>query len=352
MYTATNGINSPSRIQNPYAPSVAASSVSKSFSDNISEAIYTPLAGSQSESQNGVTPENFYDTLADLAVSPRVENKFLDMYVSSSANLCRISDSDSALLRSDPEKFRMDVSSRHALNKSRAEQKRDCICISIGAGEFPQFMKEIRQDLANGLSLIDALQNRSDAHHENYHPEGLSNDQADVFYIDPKNGDVVTVSPKSRVVLTADYNTFFTDEDAGLELADDLATFLRYAAFGQEEDDPERVEQLMSYLQSKQAYANYDRYIFDLDGNESVDNTAMANQILARLIAAGVLKGDDEEEEGEAIDGLIEAIRIHQEELRENKIDAEGSARVIAEIQEIMDSDKIEWDRQDLKSAI
>lgn len=164
-----------------------------------------------------------------------------------------------------------------------------------------------------------------------------------MFYVDPKNGDVVTVWPKSRVTLTADYNAFFTDEDAGLELADDLATFLRYAAFGQEDDDPERVEQLMFYLKSKQAYANYDRYIFDLDGNESVDNTAMANQILARLIAAGLLKGDDdEEEEGEAVDGLIEAIRIHQEELRENKIDTEASERIIDEIQEIMNSDRIE----------
>lgn len=341
MYTATNLINSPSRIQNPYAPSVAASSISKRFSDSVAEAIYTPLAGSQSESQYGVTPENFYDTLADLAVSPRAENKFLDMYVSSSAHLCCFSDSDRALLRSNPEEVILDVSYRHSLKKSQVEKKVDGILVPIGAGEFPRFMEEIRQDLANGLSLTDALQNRIDAYKKTYHMEGISNDNADLFYIDPKNGDVVTVWQKGRVTYTKDYNTNFTDEDAGLELADDLATFLRYAAFGQEEDDPERVEQLMSYLQSKQAYANYDRYIFDLDGNESVDNTAMANQILARLIAAGVLKGDDDEEEGEAIDGLIEAIRIHQEELRENKIDAEASERIIAEIQEIMDSEKI-----------
>lgn len=342
MYTATNVINSPSRIQNPYASSVAASSISKSFSDNIAEKIYTPTAVSQSESQNGVTPENFYDTLADLAVSPRVENKFLDMYVSSSAHLCCYSYSERALIRSDPERFTMDVSYRNGLKKIRAEKKVDGILVPIGAGEFPRFMEEIRLDLANGLSLTDALQNRIDAYKKTYHMEGISNDNADLFYIDPKNGDVVTVCQKGRVTLTADYNTEFTDEAAGLELADDLATFLRYAAFGQQEDDPERVEQLMSYLQSKQAYANYDRYIFDLDGNESVDNTAMANQILAMLIAAGVLKGDDdEEEEGEAIDGLIEAIRIHQEELRENKIDTEASERIIAEIQEIMDSEKI-----------
>ncbi len=58
------------------------------------------------------------------------------------------------------------------------------------------------------------------------------------------------------------------------------------------------------------------------------------------MIAAGVLKGDDEDdkdEKEEAVDGLMEAIRIHQEELRENKIDAEGSEKTIAEIQEIKD---------------
>lgn len=349
MYTATNMIAAPSRFQNPYASSVAASSLSKKFSDSIAE-IYTPTAGSKSESQNGVTPENFYGALADLAVSPREENKFVDMYVSSSANLYRFSDSDRKLLRSDSEEVSMGVSARNGFKKEQAMKKRGCIEVPIGAGEFPQFMEEIRQDLANGLSLVDALQNRIDAYKKNYHTQGIGSNNADLFCIDPKNGDVVAVWSKGRVF--HDYDAYFTDEAAGLELADDLATFLRYAAFGQEEDDPERVEQLMSYLKSKQAYANYDRYIFDLDGDESVDNTAMANQILARLIAAGVLKGDDEEEEGEAIDGLIEAIRIHQEELRENKIDSEGSARVIAEIQEIMDSNRIEQNSENFNSAI
>lgn len=342
MYSVSNATNRSALFQNVYTPSAASSSFSKKCSDNIAEEIYAPSAVSRSESQNDVIPDNFYDTLAELTVFPREENKFEDMYVRSSANLCRISDSDRELLRSGTEEVSMAVSNRYGLKKEQAEKNKGCICIPIGAGGFPQFMEDMRQDLANGLSLTDALQNRVDAYKENYHTQGIGSNNADLFCIDPKNGDVVAVWSKGRVIHTSDLDAYFTDEAAGLELADDLATFLRYAAFGQEKDDPERVEQLMSYLQSKQAYANYDRYIFDLDGDESVDNTAMANQILARLIAAGVLKGDDEEEEGEAIDGLIEAIRIHQEELRENKIDAEGSARVIAEIQEIMDSDKKE----------
>lgn len=58
------------------------------------------------------------------------------------------------------------------------------------------------------------------------------------------------------------------------------------------------------------------------------------------MIAAGVLKEDNEGEEKEnekAVDGLMEVIRIHQEELRESKIDLEESKKTIAEIQEIID---------------
>ena len=61
------------------------------------------------------------------------------------------------------------------------------------------------------------------------------------------------------------------------------------------------------------------------------------------MIAARVLKSDDEEEEEkeeekeEAVDGLIESIRSHQEELRKNKTDMEGSEKIISEIQEIID---------------
>lgn len=63
---------------------------------------------------------------------------------------------------------------------------------------------------------------------------------------------------------------------------------------------------------------------------------------MQRLIAAGVLKGEDEEEEQEeAVDELMEAIRIHQEELRENKINAEGSEKTITEIQEIIERNKL-----------
>ena len=123
-----------------------------------------------------------------------------------------------------------------------------------------------------------------------------------------------------------------------MELADDFATFLRYVAFAQEDDDPERVASLISYIKDKQAYANYDRYIFDYDLDESVDNDTMANLIIANLTAAGVLKGEDDEEDEEVIDALMEAVKEHQETLREDMIDREKSELAIEEMKEILDS--------------
>ena len=107
----------------------------------------------------------------------------------------------------------------------------------------------------------------------------------------------------------------------------------------QKDDDPERVEAIFSYIKDKQAFTNYDRYIFDSDLDESVDNDAMANLIIANLTAADVLKGeDDEEEEEEAIDALMEAVKEHQETLREDMIDREKSELAIEEIREILDN--------------
>ena len=117
-------------------------------------------------------------------------------------------------------------------------------------------------------------------------------------------------------------------------MADDLNTFLRYAVFSQNDDDPERVSELISYIKNKQAYANFDRFLAD-------DEKGVSETILQNLIDAGVLKGDDEdedEEEEKAVDGLMEAIRVHQEELKENKLNIEESQKAVAELREMLDS--------------
>ena len=337
MYSVSNLSNSSSLLQNVYTKPANSGSF-KEYSEALAENIYAPTAGSRYSAQFGnIIPENFYDVLADQAPSIPSKDDFKDMYVRASANRLRTSTSDEALLISGQKSY-MDLCYTYSSKKDRAIRSQNCICVPIGAGGFPQFMENIRQDLAEGLTLTDALQNRIDEYKEKNNTQGIANSNADLFYIDPESGEVAAVYQKARVTGTNDHDTHFTDEDAALELADDLATFLRYAAFGSDEDDQEKVEQLMSFLSRKQAYANYDRFIFDEDEDISVDNAGMARQIIAALTAAGVLKDEEEDEEEEAVDGLMEAIRVHQEELRENKIDIEESEKAIAEIREMLDS--------------
>lgn len=141
----------------------------------------------------------------------------------------------------------------------------------------------------------------------------------------------MSADPISRTYHGDSFDEELSDVEAVMELADDLATFLKYAVFSQDSDNPQKVNELFSFIKNKQDYANYDRFL--------TEDEEAADAIFQSLIAAGVLKGDDEEEEKkeETVDGLMEAIRIHQEELRENKIDMEESKKIIAEIQEIID---------------
>lgn len=208
-----------------------------------------------------------------------------------------------------------------------------CIIVPLGAGELPEFIDYVLDSLKNGISFEQTLQNHLDKQ-PLINGELLAQRNNDWFLVNPSNGDVMCALKGGRVQTGSVAMDEVIDREAVYELADDLNTFLRYAAFPQDNDDSEKVKDLISYIKNKQAYANFDRFL--ADGKKGITDA-----ILETLIAAGVLKGDDEEEEqeGEAVDELMEAIRIHQEELRENKIDAEGSERAIAEIREIIGSE-------------
>ena len=214
----------------------------------------------------------------------------------------------------------------------RDASKAGCIIVPLGAGELPQFMDYVLDSLQNGVSFEQTLKNHLDKQ-PLFNGELLGQRNNDWFLVNPSNGDVMCALKGGRVQTGSVASDEVVDREAVYELADDLNTFLRYAAFPQSDDDPERVKELFSYIKNKQAYSNLDRFL--ADGEEGVVDT-----IIQSLIAAGVLKGDDEDdkdEKEEAVDGLMEAIRIHQEELRENKIDAEGSEKTFAEIKVIKD---------------
>lgn len=272
--------------------------------------------------------EDFYSELEARAVSSteyiaKQKEKFTDMYITSTAHKY-FSDNQSRA-----------GSSLGLLNlrveNARIASNAGCMLIPIEAGELPQFMETIQTSLNNGISLEDILKQKYSEHISKYGEEGHTNSFADWFAINTSTGEVMSADPISRTYHGDSFDEEILDIESVMELADDLATFLRYAVFSQETDDPEKVDEILCFIKNKQAYANYNRFITD-GGNETTNNI-----IIERLIAAGVLKSDDDEEKEEAVDELMETIRIHQEELRENKIDKEGSEKIIAEIQEIID---------------
>ena len=329
-------------LQNIYAPSAAVKSSSKNDFSAAIDIVFAPSAAEKYEQTggSGITADNLYDILAERAKTSAgnlAEYDFSDMYVRSSAHQYQLTESQRNMIRQNGHELHVNKVSQLLVTGHEAAKAAGCICVPIGAGELPQFMDDIMQALSDGVSLTEALQNKVEDFKKAQNTPDISNSKADLLYVNPANGEVVHVWGKKRVLGNNDFDGRFTDDDAALELADDLATFLRYVAFPQEDDDPEEVASLISYIKDKQAYANYDRYIFDNNLDESVDNDAMANLIIANLTAAGVLKGeDDEEEEEEAVDALMEAVKEHQETLREDMIDREKSELFIAEIEEIL----------------
>ena len=330
-------------LQNIYAPSASAKSSSKK---DDSAAIDTAFAHSAAEKyeqtgSHAVTADNLYDILAQRAKTPAeklAEYDFSDMYVRSTAHQFQFSESQKNMMNHDYEAY-VAIHHQMSIKEQNASIEAGCISVPIGPGELPQFMDDIMQAISDGVSLADAIHNKATEWEKAHHKEGFGTAWTDFFSINPANGDVVVSHAKSRSCSNDDHSPQFFDDEIALELADDISTFLRYAAFPQEDDDPERVEALFSYIKNKQAYANYDRYIFDECPEETMgmDSNAYANLIIANLTAAGVLKGeDDEEEEEETIDMLMEAVTEHQETLREDMIDREKSELVIKEIKEIL----------------
>ena len=319
MYSVNTLSNSSSLLQNVYTKPANSGSF-KEYSEALAENIYAPTAGSRYSAQTGiVTPENFYDVIADKAPSIPSKDDFKDMYVTSAAHKYFYDN-----------KFK-NVSgsglSSILIKSAGMAIEEGCMPVPIEAGELPQFMDTVQSALKNGSSLADILKQKYDEHISKYGAEGHLNSFADWFAIDPSTGEVMGAIPISRTYHGDSYDEQLSDIEAVMELSDDLASFLKYALSSEDTEDSKKVKELLSFIKNKQAYANYDRFL--AEGEETA-----VDAVLQRLIDAGVLK--DEEEE--AVDGLMEAIRVHQKELKENKINIEESEKAVAEIREMIDS--------------
>lgn len=128
------------------------------------------------------------------------------------------------------------------------------------AGDLAELMNSIEEGIADGKSLRDILQDRIDRYAKECGQAGVvavGSVDADLILVDPETGKVIDSMPKGRVIILSDEMDHYTVKSQ----ADDLATFLRYAVFKKETDDPEKVNALISELKEKQSSYDTSRFL-------------------------------------------------------------------------------------------
>lgn len=282
LYDTILGINITDIANSPAPPKA---------DDNISDIIGSEI----NVDKNDAEIKKFYsDIEASLPFSveeeKRKEADFSDMYVTSSAHRYAFTEEE----RKDVTYDRY-VKVREE-NISRFNADTNSLCVPVGAGELPLLMENILAALADGSTLAEALQAQIDKYSQS---ESLQS-AADLIWINPNSGNVTGAYAKERSVESGALEKLFDDDNAVMRLADDFASFIRYAVFGLENDDPERVLQFITHLKNKQAYADYGRYISDTDPNADIQG--IMELIIANLTAAGVIGGGDADKEPDNAD--------------------------------------------------
>lgn len=216
------------------------------------------------------------------------ETRFGDMYVKSAAHFYGFTEEEKDTL-SREEYLKISQRNLSLLNRDSSS-----LCVPVGAGELPRLMEDILSALSEGGTLEEALLAQIDRYGDT---DGLQS-KADLIWVNPENGEVTGAYRKERTVGEDEWKTLFEDDEAVFALADDFASFIRYAVFALESDDPERVREFIAHLVNKQGYADYGRYIEDLDSE--VDLRGVMDLIIANFAAAGIIGGNDEESGGES----------------------------------------------------
>ncbi|MBD5128380.1 MAG: hypothetical protein HDT43_00420 [Ruminococcaceae bacterium] len=200
------------------------------------------------------------------------------------------------------------VMSMDNIDEIRKAIKGGAMFILLGANEASTFMNDVEKALADGKSFEDALK----AQQEKHYSDRFRTDRFDEFLIDPKTGAVIDSYSASRGLIIDDTN-ITVDYPTCKAIADDLATFIRYTAFPQKGDDPEKVDQLIGWLKEKQS--GYDISRFD----PANDWRNPELQAMAKRLAAAY--NDDDfslEDDDKSIDKLLELIRKMQDAQRDD----------------------------------
>ena len=183
------------------------------------------------------------------------------------------------------------------------------------SGDMEELMESIEKGIADGKSLRDILQDRIDRYAKEHMTEydekgvvGVGSDIADLILIDPDTGKVIDSHPKGRCILFSN-KIRDMDLDTAKAQADDLATFLRYAVFKKENDDPEKVNALISELKEKQSDYDTSRFlpIFSMRGEDGAKNV----EYWLNLLGTDGLNWDSlsEDERDKAADELMRIIQ-------------------------------------------
>lgn len=176
------------------------------------------------------------------------------------------------------------------------------------AGDLKELMESIEKGLAEGESLRNILQNRIDRYAKECGEDGVvevGNIDADLILVDPETGKVIDSMPKGRVIILSDKMQNI-DYETVRSQADDLATFLRYAVFKKETDDPERVSALLSELKEKQSSYDTSRFlpIFYSGGKQGKKNL----EYWLNLLGTDWGDGLSEDERNDAADELLKIL--------------------------------------------
>ena len=182
-------------------------------------------------------------------------------------------------------------------------------------GDLNKLLDSIESDLANGETLRGAFENWTNKCLKVFGPGyGMGNHIADMISINPDTGEVFNSSPKGRCLVLSK-KTQNMDYAMAKAQADDLATYLRYSVFRQDDDDSDKADALIAEIRAKQSEYETSRFwpIFSSVGEQGLKNA----NFLRKFYGLDKLRWDDlSEEERDKLsdrrtDELMEALGEH-----------------------------------------
>lgn len=175
-------------------------------------------------------------------------------------------------------------------------------------GDLNKLLDSIESDLANGETLRGAFENWTNECLKVYGRDyGMGGHIADMIFINPETGEVLDSIPKGRCLVWSK-KVQNMDYAMAKAQADDLATYLRYSVFRQDDDDPDGADALIAEIRAKQSEYDTSRFwpIFSSVGEQGLKNA----RYLAHALGLDKMKWESlsEEERDKLSDKLTDEL--------------------------------------------